>query len=258
MDTNMNEGFNNICTWFAPKNKVYAGNGSLVNRIGFAVCINSMGVLPFYTKLFRRMGITMSENVEHFLRVRESQRMKMIERGKSKEAKKDRNKMKYQKLQEVTRTAKMEFHKRAGTYRRGMNMDDPFGELLNGQEQPNEARKPAAKRKASTGGFCEYCGSADHLTKRSKNCKAGLAAQKKFRRLDGTSLLLLVHPEEQGNDTPVPAGFLNDAAQETDLFDSLPFDHQFDSDDDDSLAGFFDARSDEEEDDGEGIVRACL
>jgi hypothetical protein len=33
MDTNMNEGFNNICTWFLPKNKVFAGCGSLNNRI---------------------------------------------------------------------------------------------------------------------------------------------------------------------------------------------------------------------------------
>ena len=27
VDTNMNETFNNICTWFAPKNMVYAGVG---------------------------------------------------------------------------------------------------------------------------------------------------------------------------------------------------------------------------------------
>jgi hypothetical protein len=54
METNMNEGFNNICTWFVPKNKVYAGTVSLPNRIALAVCINSMvGVMPFYTKLFR-------------------------------------------------------------------------------------------------------------------------------------------------------------------------------------------------------------
>jgi hypothetical protein len=29
LDTNMNEAFNNICTWFAPKNKVFAGTQAL-------------------------------------------------------------------------------------------------------------------------------------------------------------------------------------------------------------------------------------
>jgi hypothetical protein len=42
------------CTWFAPKNKVYAGSGSLQNRIAMAVGITSMGVLDFYKKLFAR------------------------------------------------------------------------------------------------------------------------------------------------------------------------------------------------------------
>jgi hypothetical protein len=56
MDTNMNEGFNNICTWFLPKNKVFAGCGSLNNRISFAVCINSIGVLPFLHKTLSQDG----------------------------------------------------------------------------------------------------------------------------------------------------------------------------------------------------------
>jgi hypothetical protein len=43
LDTNMNEAFNQICTWFAPKNKVFAGTGSLHNRIAMAVSINSLG-----------------------------------------------------------------------------------------------------------------------------------------------------------------------------------------------------------------------
>jgi hypothetical protein len=35
LDTNMNEAFNQICTWYAPKNKVFAGSYSLHNRIAF-------------------------------------------------------------------------------------------------------------------------------------------------------------------------------------------------------------------------------
>jgi hypothetical protein len=257
MDTNMNEGFNNICTWFAPKNKVFAGSASLHHRIAFAVCINSIGVLPFYTKLFRKLGITMTDNVEHYLRVRESARIRQIQGGKTQEAKKVRNKNKYIKLQEHTRTAKMEFLKRAGVYRSGMNMDDPFGELLNGEE---DTRKPAAKRhkKNSTIQFCEYCGKSDHLTKRSTKCSAHneVAPQRKHRRLDGS---LLSDPPAPciGASTVAPvvdtALLLTDAARDVDRLDSLPFDHQMDSDDDSfySLAATF------EEEDGDDD-RACL
>jgi hypothetical protein len=52
LDTNMNEAFNQICTWFAPKNKVFAGSGSLHNRISLAVGINSLGVEVFFTCLY--------------------------------------------------------------------------------------------------------------------------------------------------------------------------------------------------------------
>jgi hypothetical protein len=47
------------------------------------------------------------------------------------------------------------------------------------------------------------------------------------------------------------AGF-NDAARETDRFDSLPFDHQFD-DDDDSLNEYFDAMVGGELDDDDKV-----
>jgi hypothetical protein len=234
MDTNMNEGFNNICTWFLPKNKVFAGCGSLNNRISFAVGINSIGVLPFYTRLFRKMGINMTENVKHYLQVKETSRMRKIEGGKTQLAKKNRNKAKYEKLKDATRLAKKEFLKREGAYRRGMNMDDPFSEMLNGQELVDDERKPAAKKRKMSG-FCEYCGRSDHLTKRSSSCMAKTATVKMFRRMDGS---LLSNPPtvidvDERNTVP-----LTDAAQDIDRLDSLPFDHEMPSDDDDSLAGY--------------------
>jgi hypothetical protein len=252
MDTNMNEGFNNICTWFAPKNKVYAGTVSLPNRIALALCINSMGVMPFYTKLFHRLGITMTDNVDHYLRVKETQKMKQIERGKSKEGKKKRSQMKYDRLKQATVTAKMERHKRAGTYRKGMNMDDPYGELLNGKDV--DERKTAAKRKAPSalGLFCEWCGNNDHRTKRHKKCTAPPEAGKKYRKTDGTPLANApAAPAALVDDHDAVAGF-NDAARETDRFDSLPFDHQFD-DDDDSLNEYFDAMVGGEMDDDDEV-----
>jgi hypothetical protein len=62
LDTNLNEAFNNICTWFAPKNKVFAGTGSLTNRISFAVGINSIGIDVFFKRLFKKLGIAITDN----------------------------------------------------------------------------------------------------------------------------------------------------------------------------------------------------
>jgi hypothetical protein len=53
----MNEAFNNVCTWFSPKNKVFCGTGSLPNRICFAVSINSVGVDVFFSRLYEKLGI---------------------------------------------------------------------------------------------------------------------------------------------------------------------------------------------------------
>jgi hypothetical protein len=98
LDTNMNEAFNQICTWFAPKNKVFAGSGSLHNRIAFAVGINSLGVSPFYTKLFRKLGITLTDTVEHYLKVKEAARMKQLAKTNTSTFKKSKNEQKFLKL----------------------------------------------------------------------------------------------------------------------------------------------------------------
>jgi hypothetical protein len=65
LDTNMNEAFNNICTWFAPKNKVFAGTGSLNTRIAIAVGINSLGVEVFFRRLIKKLGLPLTPNVAY-------------------------------------------------------------------------------------------------------------------------------------------------------------------------------------------------
>ena len=147
MDSQVNESFKNTVSWFAPKNKVYAGSGSLHNQIAFAVGINSLGVLSFYKKHFRKMGIAMTKNVEHYLEKKEMNRMKKLVKIRTRDAKKEKNKRKYDKLKDHTRMAKMEYHKRQGTYRRGMNLDDPYGELLNGNEVEDNRKPPPTKKR---------------------------------------------------------------------------------------------------------------
>jgi hypothetical protein len=106
MDTNVNEAFNQICSWFTLKNKVFAGSGSLRNRIAFGVGINSLGYNEFFTKLFDSLGIALTDNVLHCLRIKET---------RMKEAKLSKNQSKRSKLQADTRAAKTEFLKREGT-----------------------------------------------------------------------------------------------------------------------------------------------
>jgi hypothetical protein len=74
MDTQVNESFNNTISWMAPKNKVYCGSSSLSNRLCMAVGINSIGLVRYFTRLYKEMGITMTPNVEHFLQVKERAR----------------------------------------------------------------------------------------------------------------------------------------------------------------------------------------
>ena len=49
------------------KNKVFAGTGSLVNRISLAVGINSLGVEVFFKRLFKKMGIPLTDNVMYYV-----------------------------------------------------------------------------------------------------------------------------------------------------------------------------------------------
>jgi hypothetical protein len=270
MDTNMNEGFNNICTWFLPSKEQGLCRQWLSQQqdqfccLHQLVCINSLGVMPFYTKLFLRLGITMTDNVEHYLNVKEVARMKQVESGKTQNAKKERNKNKYLKLQQATRVAKMEFLKRAGVYRKGMNLDDPFNELLNGREV-DEQKPPANKNKRKEIGYCEYCGKSDHLTKRSKNCAVDPGSSKKFRREDGSSLSgPPTAPVDEGDCIgPVirPSIQLTDAALHNGHLELLPFDHVLNDDDDDSLACFLDDAHDEDlenDDDSVAVVGGTL
>jgi hypothetical protein len=175
LDTNVNEAFNQICTWFLLKNKVFAGSCSLHNCIGFAVGINLIGVTEYFRRLYRKLGITMTPNVQHYLKLKESNRRKKLDKMKTAEAKKDKNKRKYDKLAEDTRKAKKELYTRQGIYRRGINLDLPIAEI-----QDNVV--PVPKKKASAASHCEYCGKKGHATHRSKKCTALPGSEKLYRK----------------------------------------------------------------------------
>ena len=123
MDTNANESFNNTVSWFAPKNKVFCGSNSLNNRIGIAIGITSKGFISYFTRLLNKMGIAVTPNVLHFLRLKDRQRQARLDKLKSKVAKRHRNKKKFDKLVADTAIARKERAKRDGTYKRGVALD---------------------------------------------------------------------------------------------------------------------------------------
>ena len=88
-DTQVNESFNNSASWMAPKNKVYCGSGSLTYRISIAIAIQSIGSTAYYGRLFKKLGITMTPNVIHCLKVKGQQRQQRLDVLQTRQAKKD-------------------------------------------------------------------------------------------------------------------------------------------------------------------------
>jgi len=167
MDTNCCEAFNNFMTWFAPKNKVFCGSRSLWNRVALCVGITSIGYLPYFRRLHKKLGIAMTPNVLNYLDVKHKCRTKRLEFIKKKDSKKKRNKRKYDKLVEYTAIARKERVKRDG-YCHCMNLDDVAVD-------PNTvvSGPPKAKR-TRTVSVCPhpFCGKRGHKTTKSKRCLA--------------------------------------------------------------------------------------
>jgi hypothetical protein len=74
MDTCTNESFNNTIAWLAPKNQLYCGTNSLKNRISIAIGITALGTIEFYWGLFGQLGIHLTDDVLHFLKIKLAQR----------------------------------------------------------------------------------------------------------------------------------------------------------------------------------------
>jgi hypothetical protein len=172
-----------------------------------AVGINSLGVELFFTRLLKSMGIQVTDNVAYYLKLREKHRMGRLQKIKTNDYKVKKNKRKYEALIEHTKIAKIERHKRHGTYRRGMNLDDPGVEEL-----PTMANKKAKRV------HCEYCGKSTHATRKSKKCTAKDATEKIYRK-DGT--LLTGPPAPITEDEDVVAAI---NADDCDAMDSTPWD----------------------------------
>jgi hypothetical protein len=222
LDTNMNEAFNQICTWFAPKNKVFAGSGSLHNRIAMAVGINSLGVEAYFKRLYDKLGIELTNNVLHYQK-------------------------KFALLKRQTDFAKTARYQREGTYRPGMNLDDPDAEIP--QEVLDALAAQKKRRSRGVGGpadkkqklpeYCPFCGKKGHVTTKAKSCQqfGNAKAEQKFKRTDGT-LIVLLPPAVAVGATPAELQALLLAAAAVGEFDdeddapAVPISSEYEEEDD--------------------------
>jgi hypothetical protein len=157
---------NNTISWLAPKNKCYGGSQSLCNRISIAVSITtSLGMHRYFTRLFHALGITMTPNIDHFLSLRETRRLKRIAHGKGKEEQKKLRKEKvFEKLRNDEKIKRNESRKKYGVYQTGIDMEDP--ETYGWVKSP-----PEAKQKQSLDAVvCKHCGLAGHSRTSSWKC----------------------------------------------------------------------------------------
>jgi hypothetical protein len=169
MDTQCNESLNNTISWLAPKNKCYGGSQSLLNRISIAVGINTLGLHRYFTRVFHALGITMTPNIVHYLGVKENNRMKRIDKCKTKAHKKLRNMNIFDKLRKEEKLKRKERKKKDGTYRTGMNMDADSCDDSDAAKQP--ARKKARTATTTNSGVvCKHCGLTGHSRTSHKHC----------------------------------------------------------------------------------------
>jgi hypothetical protein len=148
-------------------------------------------------------------------------------------------------LQEDSRLAKIEFLKREHTYRKGMNVDDPYSEVpVDDNDEAEDTRKPAAKKQTTNriaSNYCKFCGKRGHATQKSKLYTALPGSKKKYRKDDGSLLEILptaTAAAKAGNESEdkfvMDQAILHDDHEiDCHMNDLIPFDTEVQEDDDD-------------------------
>ena len=215
-DTLVNESLNNTVSWVAPKNKTYSTTQSLRNRICIAVCINGVGTLEFYQRLFVKLDMPMPIDILHFLRKTNNIRAHKIAKTKMGAVKRKRQESFYGNLLKHQEQAKKERARRDGVaYEPGIGFEPV-------PKEEDDRKPPAKKQRARDMSLvrCKHCLQLGHMMRSSGKC--------------------LKNPR---NPNYVP-GDLNGAtsqtdqdAQELDVLDCLEFDNEvfFDAVEDDCM-----------------------
>ena len=247
MDTLANESMNNTISWLAPKNKVYCGTQSLAIRIAMAIGITSLGTVQYYTEIFRLLGIRMTEDVAHWLQVKDSNRSSRLAKVKTQAFKRKRKQRYYDKLKEETEQAKTERAKRDGVYQPGIGMDGGYGD----DDAAPEPAAPQQKKKATVidvNKTCTACGEVGHSRRTSKQCRYYTPRNKPAATVTAAPAPITTPPQQTTNED----------ADELDAIDAIPFGGE-DGSDCSSGAAFFDAKDCySSSDDDVGITRGVV
>jgi hypothetical protein len=107
------------------------------------------------------LGIAITDNVVHFLDLKEKKRLRRIAKTKLNNSKKDRLKLKHDKLRLDTAIAQKERNRRDGTYKTGQNMDHVDEDMPDANAQP---------RRGTANNTCPHCHLKGHKTRNSKKC----------------------------------------------------------------------------------------
>ena len=216
-DTQVNESLNNVVAWMAPKNKMHCATRSLQNRIAVAIGLVSCGLLEYHERLFKELGIHMSDETRHYLTVKDKARKKKAEKTKTLEAKLKRQAKKADTLLKETNNAKREKAQRLGSYGPGIaleDIDDGYDSDLLTEEQK--------KLK------CKSCGRKGHKLKTNKLCPYYIARKRKAKTAGGAAATAVAAAAADNNNNP-------DAA-DSERMDGLAFTEAVGSDDE-----FFDS-----------------
>ena len=210
----------------APKNKTYSGSCSLSNRVCLVVGIHSLGTVNYFTRLYAKLGVTMTDDVLHYLATQQKARSYRIKKSKEREYKKTRNVKLHNRLKEYSEAVKRSIAKRDGSvYHPGIGMDGGY--------DPQETQPPTAASGVKT---CSACGKQGHRLRTHRDCTLYVPRRVKTPPSTATTITSGEDDEEEDD--------AERDAEELNLLDSVAFD-DYDE--------FFDC-FEGDEDDEEGIV----
>ena len=220
MDTCVNESINNTISWFAPKNKVYAGTQSLANRIGMACGILSLGLLKYFELLFERLHLSMNADVHNYLSVKDGGRIRRLQKRRTAAFKRKRKADFYSKLKDEMSVAQQERDIRDGVYQSGIGMDGGYTELELDLDSSTGTTKPRRQKKKAAGGrkksdmICPHCNKTGHCRRTSKDCDKHLPPKQQGRATLSGDVLKAVHNPQEVD--------VDEAADVVQVLDEMP------------------------------------
>ena len=189
-DTQLNESLHFVVSKYAPKHKNYSTTMSLSNRISIVVGIHNMGHLPFWTKVFERLQLPMSEDLVCSLTCLDRDKQTKREYKVRHETKLKRVKNQIDKMADMMRKQKQDEISGA-TYGCGVGIQNIV---------PSEVAKIEKEKKKKNNISCIWfgCDKKQHKTNRNKQCKYHTCSSKEEIEAAVDSAMRAMYPQYYG------------------------------------------------------------